>query len=222
MEPLRFRNFFVKHAKNPGYQQGAIQAVVDGFGPKGHQEKWFDGYDWVVRLNPDVLILQDEWLHETMLNSSVDGIFGECKGGQIHTDFFAVRPQAVDYTRMDMCQRWPKAEMHFHCVVHKILKSRRYTLVHGAQTTECHTVGGSSPVVHNHAFQKCCPDYLKNVKAGKCPKGSGKPFNESAAAEDVPPIMRKVAQEQNITLYTDDPAAEVQSPKEFSSLAEML
>ena len=87
MEPLRFRNFFVKHAKNPGYQQGAIQAVVDGFGPKGHQEKWFDGYDWVVRLNPDVLILQDEWLHETMLNSSVDGIFGECKGGQIHTDF---------------------------------------------------------------------------------------------------------------------------------------
>ena len=55
-------------------------------------------------------------------------------------------------------------------------------------------------MVHNHAFQKCCPDYLKNVKAGKCPKGSGKPFNESAAAEDVPPIMRKVAQEQNITL----------------------
>ncbi|CAE7596231.1 unnamed protein product [Symbiodinium sp. CCMP2592] len=222
MEPLRFRNFFVKHYKNPGYQQGAMQAVIHGFGPKGHMEKWFAGYDWVVRLNPDVLILQDQWLRETMENASVDGIFGECKGGLIQTDFFAVRPQAVDYTRMDMCQQWPYAETHFRCVVHNILKSRRYTLVKGGQSAECHIVGGNSPIVHNHAFLKCCPDYLAKAKAGKCPTSSGKPFNESAASEDLPPFMRDLARKRNITLYTNNAPADVEFAEESSSNAETL
>ena len=122
---FHFRNIIVKNYINPGWQEGAIQAVQDGFGTKGYQEKWFDGYDWVIRLNPDVLIMDDKWLLETMGDASVDGIFGECMGRQLHTDFFAVRPQAMVHTIVDGCPP-TSAEKHFQCAVQSILKSKRY------------------------------------------------------------------------------------------------
>lgn len=40
-------------------QQGAIQAMVRPF-----EKGWFTDYDWVLRVNPDVLIRDDTWLHE--------------------------------------------------------------------------------------------------------------------------------------------------------------
>ena len=55
---------------NPGYQGGAILAIK-----KAIENNWFDGYDWVIRLNPDVLIRNETWLVETMSNKEVDGIF---------------------------------------------------------------------------------------------------------------------------------------------------
>merc|ERR1719291_1625028 len=70
------------------------------------QSRWFDGYDWVIRVNPDVLIVQDDYLIKNMLDSKVDGIFADCldrantcdhtcKGSLINTDFFAVRSSAM-------------------------------------------------------------------------------------------------------------------------------
>jgi hypothetical protein len=44
---------------NPGYQDGAILAIREAF--KNH---WFDDYDWVIRLNPDVLIRSNSFLLE--------------------------------------------------------------------------------------------------------------------------------------------------------------
>ncbi|CAE6936535.1 unnamed protein product [Symbiodinium sp. CCMP2592] len=163
LEQLHFTNFIEKHYKAAKYEEGAIQAVVDAFGSKGHQEKWFDRYDWVVRLNPDVLIMDDSWLLETMGNSSVDAIFVDCNG-TINTDFFVVRPQVIQTNLADTCTSGSgdtNAETHFTCVVSTIISSGRYVWVKGAQNIGgCRVVGAESPVVHEHGFRKCCPDYL--------------------------------------------------------------
>ena len=92
---------------NPGYQSGASYAMhvalIGG---------WFDGYDWVVRLNPDVVVL-DESLLVKLMRGGHEGIFVNCghlagapenravcdgpgcTRGIIHTDFFAVRPDSL-------------------------------------------------------------------------------------------------------------------------------
>ncbi len=92
---------------NPGYESGASYAMhvalIGG---------WFDGYDWVVRLNPDVVVL-DESLLVKLMRGGHEGIFVNCgrlagalenravcdgpgcTRGIIHTDFFAVRPDSL-------------------------------------------------------------------------------------------------------------------------------
>ena len=42
-----------------GKEPGAIKAFKEAFGSKGFQEGWFKDYDWVIRLNPDVLFMDD-------------------------------------------------------------------------------------------------------------------------------------------------------------------
>ena len=39
---------------------------------------WFEGYDWVVRLNPDVLVRNDTFLLQAMGDDAVHGIFVDC------------------------------------------------------------------------------------------------------------------------------------------------
>ena len=96
----------VHEAPNPGRQAGAILAVAEGF-----KQGWFEEYDWVVRVNPDVLILNDTFIMAAMNDASIDGIFADCldvpcpggrrcRGRRIHTDFFAVRPRAVPVAKM--------------------------------------------------------------------------------------------------------------------------
>ncbi|OLQ05908.1 hypothetical protein AK812_SmicGene10863 [Symbiodinium microadriaticum] len=164
---FHFRNITVRKYINPGWQEGAVQAVQDGFGAKGYQEKWFEGYDWVIRLNPDVLIMDDKWLLETMGDASVDGIFGQCMGRQLHTDFFAVRPQAMDHTIVDGCPP-TSAEKHFQCAAKSILESNRYAWIKNYKNAVCHIVGVNSPVVHSHALWKCCPDYFAAHESSLC------------------------------------------------------
>jgi hypothetical protein len=45
---------------------------------------WFDDYDWVIRLNPDVLIRNDTWLISTMMNDSIDAIFHDCYNRKLY------------------------------------------------------------------------------------------------------------------------------------------
>ena len=52
-------------------------------------------YDWIIRINPDVLIRNSSWIAEKMRNPDIDGIFVKCRHDQLHTDFFAVRPEVV-------------------------------------------------------------------------------------------------------------------------------
>jgi len=102
VESIFARTGIIIHVRhNPGYQEGAILALVEAY-----KKGWFGGYDWVVRVNPDVLIRNDTFLLQSMANNSISGIFDDCldrpcDGGRncvhrkIHTDFFAIRPAAV-------------------------------------------------------------------------------------------------------------------------------
>lgn len=84
---------------NPGWHEGAILALT-----RALEGKWFDAYDWIIRINPDVIIRDERFLLDNMLDKDVDGIFASCyrnnctagcTGNLVHTDFFAVRPRIL-------------------------------------------------------------------------------------------------------------------------------
>ena len=82
-------------AERLAYMQGAITSFVYPL-----HYGWFEPYDWVVRLNPDVLVLDERPLVSRMLNQSHASVLSNCgymgkkiTTEKIHTDFFAVRPQ---------------------------------------------------------------------------------------------------------------------------------
>ena len=81
-------------------QKGALTAMVDPWlaNPSAPEASWviantswFDAYDWVIRLNPDVMIRDDQWLLQQMRNTSIQGIFvkwyNKHRGIFLHTDF---------------------------------------------------------------------------------------------------------------------------------------
>mgnify|MGYP006085712309 CR=1 FL=1 len=96
-----FPTAIIKKYKNPGYQEGANLALQ-----KLMKYKWYDGYEWVIRLNPDVIIKSDDWLLRTMQNPKIHGIFDDCldtgcktsycTSNMVHTDFFAVRASQMN------------------------------------------------------------------------------------------------------------------------------
>jgi hypothetical protein len=171
---LPFRNIIIKKYDNTGYQNGAIQAMIDPF---VNYTSWFDDYDWVIRLNPDVLIRNDTWLIQAMLNTSNDGIFHECfnskdctkSNPKLHADFYAFRPIAV---QRNLLLRAPRknAEFHISNAFRNMYDSRRFVYVEGAINSHpgrCRIEGEQSPVVHSHDLWKSCPYYynatLKDV-----------------------------------------------------------
>ncbi|CAE7567021.1 unnamed protein product [Symbiodinium natans] len=162
---LKFRKATLKHFQNRGYQAGAIQAMQDAFGPQGRREKWFEGYDWVIRLNLDVLIMHDTWLRQTMADTSIDGIFQHCdplpRLRRVHTDFFAIRPQALDPAAVESCNQ-SLAEEQFSCSIRSILRSKRFRWVQDADASNstCRIRGASSSVVHSHQLWRFCPNYF--------------------------------------------------------------
>lgn len=88
----------IYESHNPGRQSGAMKALHVAFS-KG----WFRGYDWVIRINPDVIFYDETRLFNLMENPQVRGVFQNClcprhgRGAHLtHTDFFAVRPEYVD------------------------------------------------------------------------------------------------------------------------------
>jgi hypothetical protein len=205
-----FQNIRVQVVRNRGYQQGAIRAMTDPFRqrPEGttatttttaippahtnetmthapHTTTWFDTYDWVIRLNPDVLIRNDTWLMETMLDPGIDAIFHDCNNNRrhhtvvssfkralltqhhpthrMHSDFVAFRPHAVNRTLLlQAAVAATNAEQHItDGFGNIILDSKRYRLVEGAENRagDCRIEGKHSPVVHSHTLWKECPYY---------------------------------------------------------------
>ena len=85
-------------------QMGAALAMVEA-GSHGY----FDSYEWVVRVNPDVMIRKDNWLLQTMFPNAATRtstssntqqpslLYVDCLAESfvMHTDFFAFRPAAL-------------------------------------------------------------------------------------------------------------------------------
>lgn len=142
---------------NPGYQEGAILALVEAY-----RNRWFEDYDWVVRVNPDVVIRDDTFLLQTMEDDSVSGIFDDClekacPAGRkcvdrlIHTDFFAIRPSAIsrdEVLRLASTNAENMATQAFSGIVRN--GSDAWLPNTGPHHGECRVMGKLSPVVHDH------------------------------------------------------------------------
>ena len=92
-EAFEHNHLDIYERDNPGWQEGAMAALSDA--TKGG---WFAGYDWVIRLNPDVIIRDESFLRDTMENDpDATGLFVNCDpdGVKIHTDFFAIKPAVL-------------------------------------------------------------------------------------------------------------------------------
>jgi len=171
-----FRNNSLRVQKydNPGYQEGAKLAM-----------KWltensvYADYDWVIRVNPDVLILDDDWLIQNMLDDDVGGIFADCaadkvkcwqycvNGTMTNSDFFAVRTMHLkpwlftDLKGADGKPCW-NAECEVHVAFESIRLSGRDrwiqgTRMDGAHGGDCRIRGDNVPVLHAHTVVQQCP-----------------------------------------------------------------
>jgi len=95
-------------ANNPGWQAGATVAMKDAT-----LNKWFVDYDWIIRMNPDVIIRNDTFLRSTINNdTNATAILIDCtpkeldrnkltpkmrawNGPLVQTDFFALKPSVL-------------------------------------------------------------------------------------------------------------------------------
>lgn len=104
------QNLKIHAVDNPGWQEGSMAALYDAT-----RNKWFAGYDWVIRLNPDVIVRNDTFLVETITNdTNATALLANCKpekymwgrhsvlkfllsweGPLIQTDFFALKPSVL-------------------------------------------------------------------------------------------------------------------------------
>lgn len=152
---------------NPGYNEGAILAMAEAL-----EQGWFSSYDWVIRVNPDVLIRDDSFLLRSLHNDSIDGIFADCRdvpcpAGRgcanrlIHTDFFAVRPGAIPRDAFAGAQS-QNAEVMASKVFSSIVAEQRDYWVPGAgpHRAMCRIGGPASPVIHTHDFDVVYPACL--------------------------------------------------------------
>jgi hypothetical protein len=142
LKMLPFRNTIIKLVPtNIGYQEGTVvQAMIDPFLDKN--VSWFDNYDWVIKLNTDVMIRNDTWFIQTMLNTTIDMIVHDCYSSKFsnypvfHYDFIAFR-QAVDRDRILNSKR-RSAEIHMTESSRGIYGQYRFVYVEGAK----HEVAG--------------------------------------------------------------------------------
>jgi hypothetical protein len=156
---------------NPGHQEGATLAMNEGF-----ERGYSTGYDWVIRVNPDVLIRNDTWILSTFANEDVHGVFADCHDKEcsqrghhkcttsiIMTDFLAFRPNRIPVDAFKEAYKREKnaelqATLAFAPMVQRGYDS--WLLDAGPHDTFCRVGGKSSPVLHDHDFEAIYPACL--------------------------------------------------------------
>lgn len=164
--------FTIHSEPNPGYHEGAVLAMTEAF-----DQQWFDSYDWVIRLNPDVLIRNDTFLLQTFEDDGIDGIFADCwdvpcpegkgcTGRKTHTDFFAFRPSALPRNAFADSPLESDAEWAATRAFSSIIMNKRDCWVPGAgpHSIVCRIRGDASPVIHTHDFNEIYPACLSWYK----------------------------------------------------------
>lgn len=134
-------------------QSGAMAAMADGT-----MFQWFHGYDWVIRINPDVIVRDDTFLAKTIINDhNATGLFINCDWRKnltrVHTDFFALKPGAL----LPHAFHEPSSsnsEMSFTHDVRPILQNGGHRWIYDAfpHTRLCRAGSGSafSSILHSH------------------------------------------------------------------------
>jgi hypothetical protein len=154
---------------NPGHQEGAVRAMIEGF-----RRGWFDGYDWVIRVNADVLIRNDTWLLSTFRDSTVHGVFADCwdkvcpgerkcTERKMMADFFAFRPTAIPKDAFEKAYEIEdNAENHATLAFAPIVQRGNDSWLFGAGQHDmfCRVGGKTSPVIHEHDFDAVFPSCM--------------------------------------------------------------
>lgn len=163
---------------NPGKQKGAMIALQ-----AAEQRGWFDGYDWIVRVNPDVVIRSDAHLQPLFERSDVHALFVNCPAGRmrlrVQTDFVAWRPERVPRGAFAIHPGFSEAfcragdnrysspicnpERAVTRSFQSIVASGRYALL--PTIPGCRVGRPWSAVVHSHAYVGHCARDLQNVSA---------------------------------------------------------
>jgi hypothetical protein len=119
-------------------------------------------FDWMIRLNPDVLVRHSAWFLDAMRNTSLDALLIDCGEGtrQIHTDFWAIRPSAIvtaghNKTPFENMSKVRNRLNHERTAFHQfqpIMVAKRHAWVPGVEPSHgtCRVRGSRAPVLHNH------------------------------------------------------------------------
>lgn len=148
---------FLAH-ENPGYQEGSNLALKEA----AVHPNWFTGYDWIVRINPDVLIYNDTWILDIMTHDiNALSILVDCTGGIIQTDFMAFRPESFPRTHYaNMPNLGANAEQTATSFFAEHVTNGGVRWLQGHIQTGICRVGyqnDRSPVIHDHEFLDHCP-----------------------------------------------------------------
>jgi len=159
----QYRNVTFLAHDNPGYQEGANLALKEA----AIHPDWFTGYDWIVRINPDVLIYNDTWILDIMTNDpNAASILVDCLGGMVQTDFMAFRPESFPrehYANMPNLGANAEQTATSYFAEHITNGGVRWLQGHINQTGICRVgyQNPSAPVIHDHEFLDHCPQPKK-------------------------------------------------------------
>jgi len=180
---------------NPGKLSGAMLPLQTA-----EQRGWFRGYEWVMRLNPDVIVRDDAHLRRLFARSDLDALFARCPApkvpNRVHTDFAAWRPKkivprgafAIDPKFSDaFCGTGDRRYFNPICNPElaatrsftSILASGRYAWLQGKRSG-CRVDGPKSFVVHNHAYVGRCNSDLEHSAATYLPPRAARPPDPAA------------------------------------------
>jgi hypothetical protein len=139
------KNVTIYHYGSAGYQDGAIAALVEA-----DNNGYFNGYDWIIRLNPDVLIQDDTWILQTIYdnNNTTSLVYVNCWEKEsnvtmVHTDFFMLKPTsirrgALNQTNNSNKQSTINAEKSFTEAVWPLFESNQTAHVPNARPKKWH------------------------------------------------------------------------------------
>jgi len=142
-----------------GKQQGAIAAMTH---PQAMRP--FSSFDWVIRLNPDVMIYNPSYIIDLMTPNR-DAVLCNCNQNEreirVMTDFIIFRPHAINiHARQSVVAQYTRfnqtinAEKDFTRMISPTLKSRKYIWLWHSNDTSCR-VRLPGIVYHEHTLHRC-------------------------------------------------------------------
>ncbi len=124
-----------------------------------------DGYDWVIRLNPDVFIYDDSYLSIFFRSPHLSSVLGNCGGDtrfpKVMTDFLAFRPGSLP---KDAFADWTKranAEFQASAAMKSIIEQQKSPWLLPKQLSiSCRTQANG--VWHHHEDDETCTAFLRD------------------------------------------------------------